>query len=59
MEPLDFVGLTKLLGVQVIEVNNEAENEYEPRSFVDVFADVMAKFNALGRRRKREILKLI
>jgi hypothetical protein len=59
MEPLDFVGLTKLLGVQVIEVSSETENKYEPRSFVDVFADVMAKFNALSRRRKREILKLI
>ena len=61
MEPLDFVGLAKLLGVQVVEPNDNAEDEkkFKPRSFSDVFADVMAKYNGLNRSRKREILKLI
>lgn len=61
MEPLDFVGLAKLLGVQVIEQNNDIEGEKQlnVRNFSDVFADVMAKFNGLNRTRKREILKLV
>ena len=62
MEPLDFAGLAKLLGVQIVEINETAENEKEkftPRSFTDVFSDVMAKFEKLNRTRKREILKLI
>lgn len=61
MEPLDFVGLAKLLGVQVVEPNDNAEDEkkFKPRNFSDVFADVMAKYNGLNRSRKREILKLI
>ena len=61
MEPLDFVGLAKLLGVQVVEPNDNTEDEkkFKPRNFSDVFADVMAKYNGLNRSRKREILKLI
>ena len=61
MEPLDFVGLAKLFGVQVVESNDNAEDEkkFKPRNFSDVLADVMAKYNGLNRSRKREILKLI
>lgn len=61
MEPLDFVGLAKLLGVQVVEPNDNTEDEkkFKPRNFSDVFADVMAKYDGLNRSRKREILKLV
>lgn len=62
MEPLDFAGLAKLLGVQIVEPNKEAkegEQKFMPRNFTDVFEDVMKKFSGLNRTRKREILKLI
>lgn len=61
MEPLEFAGLAKLLGVAIVEDNpdKEAEQKFIPRSFTDVFEDVMAKFSALGRTRKREIIKLV
>ena len=62
MEPLDFAGLAKLLGVQIVEPNKEAkegEQKFIPRNFTDVFEDVMKKFSGLNRTRKREILKLI
>lgn len=61
MEPLEFAGLARLLGVSIVEDNpdKEAEKKVIPRSFTDVFADVMAKFNGLGRSKKREIIKLI
>ena len=53
MEPLEFAGLARLLGVAIIEDNpdEEAEQKVIPRSFTDVFADVMAKFDKLGRAR--------
>ena len=61
MEPLEFAGLAKLLGVAIVEDNpdKEAEQKVVPRSFTDVFADVMAKFDKLGRSKKREIIKLV
>jgi len=61
MEPLEFAGLAKLLGVAIVEDNldKEAEKKVVPRSFTDVLSDVMAKFSKLGRSRKREILKLV
>ena len=61
MEPLEFAGLARLLGVAIIEDNpdKEAEQKVIPRSFTDVFADVMAKFDKLGRARQREIIKLV
>lgn len=61
MEPLEFAGLAKLLGVAIVEDNpdKEAEKKVVPRSFTDVLSDVMAKFSKLGRTKKREILKLV
>ena len=61
MEPLEFAGLARLLGVSIVEDNPdlEAEKKMVPRSFTDVFADVMAKFDKLGRAKQREIIKLI
>ena len=61
MEPLDFAGLARLLGVDIVEENpdKESENKIVARSFTDVFADVMAKFNRLDRTKKREIIRLV
>lgn len=62
MEPLEFAGLARLLGVQIVELNNEStdeKNKYKPRSFTDVIAEVLDKYEKLNRVRKREIFKLI
>lgn len=62
MEPIEFAGLARLLGVQIVELNAESTNEkdkYKPRSFVDVLTEVIDKYEKLNRARKREILKLI
>ena len=55
MEPIEFIGLARLLGVKLIS----ADEDGAPREFVDVLTDIMEKFNALNRTRKREILKLV
>lgn len=62
MEPVEFLGLVRLLGVQVLEENKEAiedKDKFKPRSFADVLEDVMAKFDKQNRGRKREIIKLV
>ena len=53
--------------VTTTEQNDEAstqkaagpQQKHEPRAFVDVLGDVMRRFDALNRARKREILKLV
>lgn len=62
MEPLEFAGLARLLGVQIVELNEEStdeKNKYKPRSFTDVMSEVLDKYEKLNRVRKREIFKLI
>lgn len=71
MEPIEFAGLANLLGVKLIkpldenkdnqsmEKKSKEELRPEPRDFLDVLNDVMAKFNTLGRARKCEILRLV
>lgn len=63
MQPIEFVGLARLLGVQVLKLNSNLESEedkkYQPRSFADVLEDVLAAFEKLNRTRKREIIKLV
>lgn len=62
LEPVEFLGLARLLGVQVLEENKEAISEkdkFKPRSFADVLEEVMQKYEKQNRSRKREILKLL
>lgn len=60
MEPIEFLGLARLLGVQVLEENKEAtEDKLKPRSFADVLEDVIQKYEKQNRNRKKEILKLV
>ena len=62
MEPVEFLGLARLLGVQVLEENKEAtedKDKFKPRSFADVLEDVLAKYEKQNRSRKREIIKLV
>ena len=76
MQPIEFIGLAKLLSVPVVKKIEQTEEitttvedntqtaagpskNYEPRDFIDVLGDIMQRFNALNRTRKREILKLI
>ena len=72
MEPVDFVGLARLLGVSVLQPINKDGVEFtststapdpqknmEPRAFLDVLEDVIKKFDSLNRSKKRELLRII
>lgn len=72
MQPVEFAGLAKLLGVNIVqkkegtqftstapESPEDIKKNYEARPFADVLEDVMAKYSNLNRQRKREILRLV
>lgn len=72
MQPVEFAGLAKLLGVNIVQKKEGVEytstapespadikKNYEARPFADVLGDVMAKYDKLNRQRKREILRLV
>ena len=56
LDPISFIGIAKILKVQIIE---KVEEDLIPRDFTEVFDDVMKNFDAASRKRKREILKLV
>lgn len=72
MQPVEFAGLARLLGVDIVQKKEGVEftstvpespadiqKNYEARPFADVLGDVMAKYSNLNRQRKREILRLV
>lgn len=64
LEPIEFIGLAKLLGVNLLEQappdpEKPEKVELVPRSFTDVLADVLAKFDQANRTSKRQVLQLV
>lgn len=63
MRPVEFMGLARLLGAPVMEEVDpnatDPKERYKPKSFTDVFEDVLRRFDKLNRSRKREILRLV
>jgi len=55
LEPQEFVGLAKLLGVVVVE----DDEDKTPREFADVLEDVLEAFTKLNRKRRREFMTLL
>lgn len=68
LEAVEFVGLCKFLGVQLVEEksepaltasNDEASQKSETRDFSDLFSDLLQKFLELSRPRQRELIKIL
>ena len=54
LEPVEFIGLARILCVELI--NKETKQN---RDFFEVFEDIINKFDTVGRKQKREILKVL
>ena len=54
LEPVEFIGLARILCVELI--NKETKQN---RDFFEVFEDIINKFDTIGRKQKREILKVL
>lgn len=50
---VSFRGVAQILRVKIADENEQI------REFPDVFADVMAAYDAAGRKRKKELLKIL
>ena len=54
LEPVEFIGLARILCIELI--NKETKQN---RDFFEVFKDIINKFDTIGRKQKREILKVL
>ena len=52
LEPIEFLGVAKILGVQLIL-------EEEPLTFEEVFPLLVEKYAALNRRQRRNLHKML
>ena len=52
-EPELFAGVARILKVNLME------DKDTPRKFADVFADTMKAYDTAGRKRKKELLKIL
>lgn len=53
LNPVEFVGLAKVLCTPVVDENNE------PREFEEILQDMIDRFAGTGRRQRRDILKVV
>ena len=54
LEPVEFIGLARVLCVDIINKENKTI-----RDFYDVLNDIVNKFNTLARKQRREILSVL
>ena len=52
LEPIEFLGVAKILGIQLIK-------EEEPLTFEEVFPLLVEKYAALNRRQRRNLHKML
>lgn len=52
LEAVEFIGLAKLLGVELLEGE-------ELRPMGDIVEDIMAKFSKLNRKKRRELKQIV
>ena len=53
LEPIEFVGLSKILCVPLVNQKNE------PREFEDILSDMIDKFISTGRKQRKDITKVL
>ena len=53
LDPVKFVGLTKILCVPIVD------EKYEERKFEDILSDLIDNFIEMPKKRRREILGII
>ena len=53
LEPVEFIGIVRLLGVKLFQESGE------PKDFSDLLEEAIEKFQAIKRKGRREILRLL
>ena len=58
-KPEIFLGVARVLGTGLVEDKKDENGKFIAKDFVEVFEDVMSRFDKAGRRRKKELLDLL
>ena len=63
LDAIEFTGLARLMGVQLLEETNpEADvikDRFSSRDFISVLNEILERFDKLNRTRKRESLSIV
>ena len=62
LNPIEFLGICKILGVSIYELDAEgapAKEDAKPRPFEDIWIDVCEKLTHLNRVQRRNLSKLL
>ena len=59
LEPVEFIGVCKIIGVEVFKENEEGNSSMEPREFYEIWCDVCDTVGEMNRVRRRNLGKLI
>ena len=54
LEPVEFIGVAHLCGARLLQEDNKT-----PRDFADILRDVLNKYQTLGRKKRRELEKVL
>lgn len=57
LEPIEFMGIAKILGVELFRKNEEGKEE--PIPFEEIYAAVVSKYATLSRFQRRNLNRLL
>lgn len=58
-DPVVFLGLCPILKVEIYKEEKDENGKKIPRDFHEVLKDLMSSYDCAGRKRKRELLKIL
>lgn len=59
LEVTDFIGLSKILNIKIYKNKVETIEELEIKDFNEVFEEMLGVFTSLGKKQKKQIIKLL
>ena len=62
LETIEFIGVCKVLGISVVykeDNKQKKQKKGEPRPFMEILWELIQKYQTLGRKQKRDLLKLV
>ena len=64
LEPVEFIGICKIIGVDIYDMNSKTEDDkdaanIQPREFYEIWCDVCDTIDGMNRTRRRNLGKLV
>lgn len=58
-EPELFLGLVRLFKIKLQTEEKDEQDHYKTKDFISLFDELMSCFSGAGRKRKKEVLKIL